>query len=460
MRNMRASLARTLAMGILAPLMLMICAAGPAAAAQSVSDDSGVVAGALSAVARPLAAVEPHLSDAVGTAAAAPTADGKGFWTVTSRGTVSVQGDATSYGDASSLNLKGSIVSIAPTFDGRGYWLLGSDGGVFSYGDASFYGSTGNLVLNAPALQMVSTPDSRGYWFVASDGGIFSYGDARFFGSTGAWHLNRPVVGMADTSSGSGYWLVAADGGIFSFGNAAFFGSTGAISLNEPVVGMASTSDSRGYWLVAADGGIFSFGDSQFHGSAVGDASPGTVVSIVATGDGGGYWVIGNDGSIYAYGDAATTGGGAPSTGIALSPEYLGETSAIDSQSFSTNDSVHAVNGQNYSQSVVGTTWITGNPLIPANIAYAEWDLGRNYNFLNTTLGLDDTSQPSDVLVRFQIYGDNNLLFTRDISLGQDIPIHLSVEGVLRLKLEVTELSGSTEDVQAESVFGSAQVTP
>jgi hypothetical protein len=75
-------------------------------------------------------------------------------------------------------------------------------------------------------------------------------------------------------------------------------------------------------------------------------------------------------------------------------------------------------------------------------------------------LGLDDTSQPSDVLVRFQIYGDNNLLFTRDISLGQDVPIHLSVEGVLRLKLEVTELSGSTEDVQAESVFGSAQVTP
>jgi hypothetical protein len=349
-------------------------------------------------------------------------------------------------------------VSIAPTFDGRGYWLLGSDGGVFSYGDASFYGSTGNLVLNAPALQMVSTPDSRGYWFVASDGGIFSYGDARFFGSTGAWHLNRPVVGMADTSSGSGYWLVAADGGIFSFGNAAFFGSTGAISLNEPVVGMASTSDSRGYWLVAADGGIFSFGDSQFHGSAVGDASRGTVVSIVATGDGGGYWVIGNDGSIYAYGDAATTGGAAPPTGIALSPEYLGETTPVDTSTFAfddPSDSTHTVNGTTYTQCV------SSDNNADFTIGYAEWNLGRSYNYLNTTIGLDDTSVPSNVQVRFQIFGDGTQLYSRDVTLGQDFPIHLGISGVLRLKLEVTWLVGAYVDNGfADGVFGSAQVTP
>ena len=87
----------------------------------------------------------PHFSGSQGTVAAAPTADGKGFWTVSASGTVSVQGDATLYGDASAYNLNGSIVSIAPTFDGRGYWLLGSDGGVFSYGDAAFHGSTGAL---------------------------------------------------------------------------------------------------------------------------------------------------------------------------------------------------------------------------------------------------------------------------------------------------------------------------
>lgn len=102
------------------------------------------------------AALHSQFSGTVGAAAAAPTPDGKGFWTVTSSGQVSVEGDATFYGDASTLNLNGSIVSIAPTFDGRGYWLLGSDGGVFSYGDASFYGSTGAITLNRPIVGMAA----------------------------------------------------------------------------------------------------------------------------------------------------------------------------------------------------------------------------------------------------------------------------------------------------------------
>jgi hypothetical protein len=406
-----------------------------------------------------LSGIRPQLTGAVGTAAAAPTPDGKGFWTVTSKGQVSVEGDATFYGDASSLNLNGSIVSIAPTFDGRGYWLLGSDGGVFSYGDASFYGSTGNLHLNAAALQMVSTPDSRGYWFVAADGGIFSYGDASFHGSTGSMQLNRPVVGMAATNDGGGYWLVASDGGIFAFGDAAFFGSTGSLSLNEPVVGMASTANSQGYWLVAADGGIFAFGSAPFYGSASGTADPGSVVSIVATGDGGGYWIIGDDGNIYAYGDAATTGGAAPpAPGPALSPEYLGEVKPVDSTSFTTSDSVETVNGITYTQSVVGRTDTSGPNY--QNDAYAEWNLGRNYSYLNTTIGLGDTSLPSNVEVRFQIFGDGTQLYSQDVTLGQDFPLHLDISGVLRIKLEVTELVGSNYFEAAYDVFGSAQVTP
>ena len=462
MRRMRVGVARALVLGVLMPVVLTMSTAATSAAALGVGHGNGVTAGALPSVAGPLATVKPHLSGAVGTAAAAPTADGKGFWTVTGRGAVSVQGDAKSFGDASALNLNGSIVGIAPTFDGRGYWLLGSDGGVFSYGDASFYGSTGNLGLNAPALQMVSTPDSRGYWFVAADGGIFSYGDAQFFGSTGSMHLNQPVVGMADTSSGSGYWLVPADGGIFSFGSSAFFGSTGAISLNERVVGMASTSNSHGYWLVAADGGIFAFGNAQFYGSAAGNASPGTVVSIVATGDGGGYWVIGNDGNIYAYGDAATTGGAAPPTGIALSPEFLGETAPVDSYGhFSTGDTSHEVNGHAYTQSVYGLTegdWVQP---IEINYSYAEWNLARNYNYLDTTIGLDDSSKPSGVVVRAQIFGDGVQLYSQDLALGQAFPIHLNIAGVLRLKLETTEISDPGEVyAAAEAVFGSAQVTP
>jgi hypothetical protein len=439
----------------------------------------------------------PRDSDAYGTAAAAPTPDGQGFWTVTGGGSVSVQGDAVFYGDASELNLNGSIVGIAPTSDGRGYWLLGSDGGVFSYGDAKFYGSTGALHLNAPALQMVSTPDSRGYWFVAADGGIFTFGDAKFFGSTGNLHLNQPVVGMATTHDGQGYWLVASDGGIFSFGDAKFQGSTGATSLNEPVVGMAATSDSqgywlvasdggifsfgdakfqgstgatslnepvvgmaatsdsRGYWLVAADGGIFAFGDAGFYGSASSDATPGSIVSIVATGDGGGYWVIGDDGNIYSYGDAATTGGSAPPTGIATSPEYLGETSALDVNDFVTDDSVHEVNGVTYTQCVYAE-W---NSFL-TDVSSAQWNLGRAYNWLDATIGFDDSTVPSDETALVQVFGDGTQLYSQTVALGEDFPIHLDVSGVLRLELEVTPLTPPSGNSIPELVFGSAEVTP
>ena len=399
---------------------------------------------------------KPHFSGSQGTVAAAPTADGKGFWTVTSAGAVSVQGDATLYGDASAFNLNGWIVSIAPTFDGRGYWLLGSDGGVFGFGDAAFHGSTGALGLNSPALQMVSTPDSRGYWFVAGDGGIFAFGDAAFHGSTGNIHLNQPVVGMADTRDGGGYWLVASDGGIFAFGNASFHGSTGNISLNESMVGMTSTANSQGYWLVAADGGIFAFGNASFYGSASGDAYPGTVVSIVATGDAAGYWIIGDDGNIYSYGSAAHGGGAAPpSGGTALSPEFLGETTPLSGTNFVyQTDHVDAINGKTYTQCVGGDFSAFNNP---GSIGQGVWNLGRSYNYLDTTIGLDD-STPNGAIVRFQILGDGTELYRQDVSVGQDFPVHLKITNVLHLKLQTTVVSSAY--VGGPSMFCSAQVTP
>jgi hypothetical protein len=365
-----------------------------------------------------------HLVGASGTAAAAPTPDGQGFWTVSSRGVVSVQGDAVFYGDASQLNLNGSIVSIAPTFDGRGYWLLGSDGGVFSYGDASFHGSTG------------------------------------------AQHLNRPVVGMARTPSGGGYWLVASDGGIFSFGNAAFQGSTGAQHLNLPVVAMSSTSDGGGYWLVASDGGIFAFGDAHFYGSATGTATPGRVVSIVTTGDGGGYWIISSDGNIYPYGDAVSGGGSGPPP--PPSNVYLGEINALYPNTWNghTQDSSHSVNGTIYTQSIDTGNWTdpstsgfyNGYPM------YIDYNLGRNYSTLNTTIGLDDNVSSSRALIQFQIFGDGVSLFSQNLQLGQAVPIHLNVKGVLRLRLQVTGLPVSNPQYADypyfDAVFGSAYLAP
>jgi hypothetical protein len=230
------------------------------------------------------------------------SADGAGYWTVSSSGGVYSFGDAVFHGSAGNLTLAKPVVGMAATPGGRGYWLVASDGGIFAYGNAAFHGSAGNLPLAKPIVAMASTPDGNGYWLVASDGGIFAYGDAHFFGSMGNKPLAKPIVGMAATSDGRGYWLVASDGGIFNFGDAGFQGSAGNIALAKPIVGMAPTSDGRGYWLVASDGGVFNYGDAPFRGSAVAFNAPHGGHSIGITPAGAGYWVPNNLGQVASLG--------------------------------------------------------------------------------------------------------------------------------------------------------------
>ena len=261
--------------------------------------------------------------------AVSPTDDGRGFWVADTDGAVAPEGDAVSYGDASSLPLAAPVVGIATTTSGNGYWLLGSDGGVFSYGDARFYGSTGNIPLVQPALQMVATASGYGYWFVARDGGVFSFGDAHFYGSTGGVRLVQPMVGMAAGPGRAGYWLVARDGGVFAFGSSRFYGSTGGVHLDSPVVAMAAPANGGGYWLVARDGGVFAFGSARFYGSAAPQAGqpplPAPVIGMVATGDGGGYWLVLGNGQVRAFGDAAAINSPAVATaGYSLVGEVIG----------------------------------------------------------------------------------------------------------------------------------------
>jgi len=238
-----------------------------------------------------------------------PTPDGKGYWLVRNDGVVQAFGDATWYGDLTSVTLNKPIVGIAATQDGKGYWLDATDGGIFAFGDAGYYGSMGGQPLNLPMVGMAATQDGKGYWTVAADGGIFSFGDAAFHGSTGSLKLNKPVVGMAvDHEQGSsGYWLVATDGGIFAFG-APFFGSTGSLALNQPINEMEATADGGGYRFVASDGGVFSFGNASFAGS-LGGQGVSDIVGMAPYGVAG-YWLLGADGTVYPFGGATNYGNG------------------------------------------------------------------------------------------------------------------------------------------------------
>jgi serine/threonine-protein kinase len=67
-----------------------------------------------------------------------------------------------------------------------------------------------------------------------------------------------------------------------------------------------------------------------------------------------------------------------------------------------------------------------------------EYDLGRDYRRLQSTLGVSDDS-PALARVRFEVFADSSPVYTMDIGLGETQPLDLDVTGVLRLKLVMTE---------------------
>ena len=241
-----------------------------------------------------------------------PSADGRGYSTVTGLGALGHHGDAPDYGSAAGDPLGWIIVGGARTPDGRGYWLVGSDGTVFPFGTARSFGSIRSGTPPTSVVGMAATPDGRGYWLVGADGHVFTFGDAAFYGSPAASSrsLTRPVVAMAATRDGHGYWVVAADGAVFNYGDAKNYGSASGRPLPAPVVAAAATPDGRGYWLASADGSAFAFGDAAPPTTTASVASGPPVVAIAPTPSGRGYWLTTADGAVFGYGDAQYYGAG------------------------------------------------------------------------------------------------------------------------------------------------------
>jgi len=211
----------------------------------------------------------------------ATTPSDQGYWILNAfTGAIKTYGDAVSYGDRTSSNTGGAdlwtnSIAIIPTPDGKGYWILNEGlsglGSVQAFGDATSYGDESTVAspggLNGSPVGMAATADGKGYWIVNSDGGVFAFGDAGFRGSMGGQSLNAVVVGIARTPDGLGYWLAASDGGVFAFGDATFGGSMAGAKLNASVVGIAAETNGGGYWLTSGDGGVFALGGAPFLGS-------------------------------------------------------------------------------------------------------------------------------------------------------------------------------------------------
>ena len=232
------------------------------------------------------------------------TPTGHGYWLAFANGSVTTNGTARSYGDASALRLNGPIVGGAVVPAGTGYWLVGRDGGVFTYGTGRFYGSMGATPLSRPVFSMAPTKSGKGDWLVGGDGGIFSFGDARFYGSTGNLQLSQPITGITTSPTGKGYRMIGRDGGIFSFGDAPFYGSLPGLGIDvTDVVGFAPTPSNRGYWIARRDGHVYAFGDAK----SFGDYRPSAcdpVAAIFANPGTQGYRLVTASGATIPFGTA------------------------------------------------------------------------------------------------------------------------------------------------------------
>jgi len=232
-----------------------------------------------------------------------------GYRLATSAGVVAGYGSLPALGGVDG-EVDSSVVGITGTADGGGYWLVTSDGSVYAFGDANNYGFQHP---SAPIAAIEGTSGSDGYWVLTKSGGVFAFGRAKFYGSL----ARRPravaggVVGLAPAPDDDGYWLVNGHGRVFAFGDTKSYGSLPAASA--PAVGIAATPDGKGYWVLDAAGGVSAFGDAHRYGEP--GHLAGHAVSLTATPDGHGYWIATSTGAVYAFGDAHYEGGAAPAAG-------------------------------------------------------------------------------------------------------------------------------------------------
>ena len=204
-----------------------------------------------------------------------PSADDRGYATVTGLGAVAPHGDFVNRGSAANVQLLWVMVGATTTRNRGGYWMVAADGGVFSFGNARFHGSLGG-----------SAPELAGQRH-----GIDPIGQGLLARGVGRRHLHLrrralPRIDRRDAPQPAG----RRDGadterqGLLArrirrrhlhVRRRASADRPARSRLVSPIVGMAPTPSGKGYWLVASDGGVFTFGDAHFYGSLGGRAVAG-----------------------------------------------------------------------------------------------------------------------------------------------------------------------------------------
>jgi NPCBM/NEW2 domain-containing protein len=74
------------------------------------------------------------------------------------------------------------------------------------------------------------------------------------------------------------------------------------------------------------------------------------------------------------------------------------------------------------------------------------YNLGRKYDRLKATIGLDDNSPPN-ARVRYEVIADGKPRYVKTLGLGESKRLDIPVEGVLRVELISTTLNTKSSDV-------------
>lgn len=140
-------------------------------------------------------------------------------------------------------------------------------------------------------------------------------------------------------------------------------------------------------------------------------------------------------------------------------PQYLSNAQFADTNTANVGTGSIGIDKQQY----VNSIWVCSDLELVANINcdnasspyWVDYNVPAGYGSFSATIGYSADS-PSNCDATFEIFGDGNQLYSRQLYFGDSIPIHLRVGQYLRIRLQVVPYKG----LVCNEVFGNAEFTP
>ena len=190
-------------------------------------------------------------------------------------------------GSKSKQHLTAPIVAAAPSADGKGYYLVSANGGVFTFGDAHYEGSCASAGGCTHPVTAIVPDGSAGYWLLLSDCEMLAMGGIPNIPSLGCQAYAKAhglqAVAASRSPSGDGYWILLSNGAVFAEGDAKHLGGwqpprpTG--SKGPRAVALVPYKSGTGIWVAFADGAVKAYGSAPKLGDLSGHQLPAPIVA-------------------------------------------------------------------------------------------------------------------------------------------------------------------------------------